>query len=91
MRFKSLSGTVVKDYNINLYDNMGHPLFSAHPNQNTDIIAIQFTPQALISDMSIWNAFEINTHTLTLEQMQRNWCRRRKSCICPWIPNESGI
>ena len=69
MRFNSLSGTFVKDYNINLYDNMGHPLFSAHPNQNTDIIAIQFTPQALISDMSIWNAFEINTHTLALEQM----------------------
>ena len=71
MRFNSLSGAFVKDYNINLYDNMGHPLFSAHPNQGTDIIAIQFAPQALINDMSIWGAFEINTHTLTLEQMQR--------------------
>lgn len=70
MRFNSLSGAFVKDYNINLYDNMGRPLFSAHSNQGTDIVAIQFTPQTLINDMSIWDAFDLDTHTLTLEQMQ---------------------
>lgn len=70
LRFNSLCGNFIKDYCFSLYDNMGTPLFSAHPNAGTDIIAIQFVPYDLINNMSIWGAFDLDDHTLTLEKMQ---------------------
>ena len=70
LRFNSLCGDFIKDYCFCLYDNMGTPLFSAHPNAGTDIIAIQFVPHDLINDMSIWGAFDLEDHTLTLEEMR---------------------
>ena len=36
----------------------------------TDIIALQILPQTLINDKSIWGAFDLADHALTLEQMQ---------------------
>ena len=70
IRFNSLGDSLVKDYSVNLIDENGEKLYSEHPNSTTDIIAIQIIPQALIDDKSIWNAFDLNDHTLTLEQMQ---------------------
>lgn len=70
VRFNSLIGDFIKDYNIILYNNMDQPLFSAHPNAETDIVAIQFTPQTLINSRSIWGAFDLSDHALTLKQMQ---------------------
>lgn len=70
VRFNSLGGELVKDYRINLYDSMGVPMFSAHPHDKTDIIALQILPQTLINDKSIWGAFDLADHALTLEQMQ---------------------
>lgn len=70
VRFNSLGGTLVKDYRIDLFDRMGLPLFSEHPNEKTDVIALQIQPQALINDKSIWGAFDLADHALTLEQMQ---------------------
>lgn len=70
VRFNSLGGTLVKDYQINLFDNMGAPMFSPHPNDKTDVIALQIAPQTLIDDKSIWGAFDLVDHALTLEQMQ---------------------
>ena len=70
VRFNSLGGELVKDYRISLYDNMGVPMFSAHPHDKTDIIALQILPQTLINDKSIWGAFDLADHALTLEQMQ---------------------
>ena len=70
VRFNSLGGELVKDYRISLYDNMGVPMFSAHPHDKTDIIALQILPQTLINDKSIWGAFDLADHALTLDQMQ---------------------
>lgn len=70
VRFNSLGGTLVKDYRIDLYDNMGSPLFSAHPHNKTDVIALRILPQTLVNDKSIWGAFDLVDHALTLEQMQ---------------------
>lgn len=70
VRFNSLGGELVKDYRINLYDSMSVPMFSAHPHDKTDIIALQILPQTLINDKSIWGAFDLADHALTLEQMQ---------------------
>ena len=70
VRFNSLGGTFVKDYRINLYDGDGTPMFSAHPHSETDVIAIQIQPQTLIDDKSIWGAFDLADHTLTLQQMK---------------------
>ena len=70
VRFNSLGETLVKDYRIDLYDKTGTPMFSAHPNDKTDVIALQISPKTLINDKSIWGAFDLNDHALTLEQMQ---------------------
>lgn len=70
VRFNSLEGTFVKDYRIDLLDRFGMPAFSAHPNEKTDIVAIQISPQTLINDKSIWSAFDLSDHALTLEQME---------------------
>lgn len=72
VRFNSTGGTLVKDYRVALYDNTRSPMFSEHPNENTDVIAIQILPQTLINDKSIWGAFDLTDHALTLEQMQNS-------------------
>jgi len=70
VRFNALAGDFVKDYPIELYRN-GQPLFSTHPNPQTDIIALQIIPQTLINDKSVWGAFDLDDHALTLQQMQQ--------------------
>lgn len=70
VRFNSFGDTLVKDYRVDLYDINGFPAFSAHPHDNTDVIALQIRPQTLINDKSIWGAFDLADNALTLEQMQ---------------------
>lgn len=70
VRFNSLGGTLVKDYKVDLYDAKDTPVFSSHPNDKTDIIAFQILPQTLIKDKSIWGSFDLDEHSLMLEQMQ---------------------
>lgn len=72
VRFNSIGGEFVKDYIIDLFDNAGKPLFSAHPQKEADVIAIQLYPQTLINDQSIWGSFDLDDHALTLEQMQQS-------------------
>lgn len=69
VRFNSLEGTFVKDYKVDLFNESGEQMFTGHPNEKTDIIALQITPQTLINDKSIWDAFDLSEHALTLEQM----------------------
>lgn len=69
VRFNAIEGDFIKDYPINLYVN-GTPVFSMHPNEATDIIAMQIAPQTLIKDKSVWGAFDLEEHTLTLKEMQ---------------------
>jgi len=70
VRFNSLGDTLVKDYAITLFDDNGLPKFSPHPNEKTDVIALQISPQTLINDKSIWGAFDLDDHALTLTQMK---------------------
>lgn len=70
VRFNSLGDTLVKDYSITLFDDNGLPKFSPHPNEKTDVIALQISPQTLINDKSIWGAFDLDDHALTLAQMK---------------------
>lgn len=71
VRFNSTGGQLVKDYKIDLIDEKGNTLYSAHPNDNSDVIALQILPQTLINDKSIWGAFDLDEHALTLSQMQK--------------------
>ena len=70
VRFNSEAGALVKDYLVHLYDENRKPLFSPHPDERTDIIAIQIEPTTLVNDKSIWGAFDLDEHALTLKQMQ---------------------
>lgn len=54
IRFNSISGTFVKDYEIQLIDGLGRKTYTEHPDTEVDIIAIQLNPQCLINDSSIW-------------------------------------
>ncbi len=69
IRFNSKK-SFVKDYLISLFSEKGDALFSSHPNEKTDVIALQILPQTLIDDQSIWGAFDLEDHSLTLQQMQ---------------------
>lgn len=69
IRFNSKK-SLVKDYLIKLLNEKGEPLFSSHPNEKTDVVALQILPQTLIDDQSIWGAFDLEDHSLTLQQMQ---------------------
>lgn len=71
VRFNYLGKDLIKDYPIELLDISGNKLYSSHIDEKTDIIAIQIIPQTLIKDKSIWGAFDLDSHTLTLEQMEK--------------------
>ena len=70
VRFNALEGDFIKDYPIELYREE-QPLFSSHPNPQTDIIALQIAPQTLINDKSVWGFFDLEDHALTLQQMKQ--------------------
>ena len=70
-RFNDTGDSFVNDYPIDLYDNNGYALFSAHPDENTDIVAIQIIPNVLDEAKAVWNAFDLSDHTLTINQMMK--------------------
>lgn len=71
IRFNSTAGEFVKDYPVHLRDENGNTIYSKHPNESSDVIAFQISPQTLINDKSIWGAFSLEDHALTLSQMQQ--------------------
>lgn len=70
VRFNSISGTFVKDYEIQLIDGLGRKTYTEHPDAEVDIIAIQLNPQRLINDSSIWGAINIETESLDVYTMK---------------------
>ena len=70
VRFNSVSGTFVKDYEIQLIDGLGRKTYTEHPDAEVDIIAIQLNPQRLINDSSIWGAINIDTDALDVYTMK---------------------
>lgn len=70
IRFNSLADqSFVKDYEIALSDGT-NKIYSMHPNEGTDIVVFQIIPQRLIDDKSIWSAFDLHTHALSLAEME---------------------
>ena len=45
-------------------------MYSSHPNEGSDILTFQIRPETLLNDKSIWGAFDLEDHALTLEQMK---------------------
>lgn len=72
VRFNAEGQTIVKDYNINLVDESGNKQYSEHPNNSTDVAAIQIVPQTLINDRSVWAGFILDDHSLTLDRMEKS-------------------
>lgn len=70
IRFNSISGSFVKDYDIQLIDGYGRKTYTEHPDADVDIIAIQLNPQCLINDSSIWGAINIETESLDVYTMK---------------------
>ena len=70
VRFNTKEENFVKDYKINLMDKNNKPVYSIHPNKDTDVAAIQIIPKTLINDKSIWGSFDMDDHALTLGQMK---------------------
>lgn len=69
VRFNSESVGLVKDYPINLIEN-GLSVYTEHPCEDTDIIAMQINPNTLVKDHSEWSIFDLNDHSLTLQEMK---------------------
>lgn len=70
VRFNTKDEQFLRDYRINLLDENNCRLYSEHPNESTDVIAMRFFPQKLIDDKSIWDAFNLQTNALSLKEMQ---------------------
>ena len=69
VRFNDLGDSFVNDYPIDLYNEQGFASFSAHPDEKTDIIAVQIIPQVLENAKAVWKAFDLEDHALTIKQM----------------------
>lgn len=70
LRFNSILGSFVKDYEIQLMDGFGKKTYTEHPDAEVDIIAIQLNPQCLINDSSIWGAINIEAESLDVYTMK---------------------
>ncbi|MBO5568674.1 MAG: hypothetical protein J6A79_07085 [Clostridia bacterium] len=62
VRFNDYGNTFVKDYPVDLFDNTGTPSYSSHPDEQTDIVALQIIPRILEESKAEWNAFDLDTH-----------------------------
>lgn len=70
VRFNTASAAGVKDLPMALIDQNGVPSFSEHPSSGADIVAIQIVPQIIVKNQLSLSFFSLETHALTLTQMQ---------------------
>lgn len=71
VRFNNKGTTGVKDLPMQLADQDGKKLYSEHSQRNVDIAAIQILPRVIEDSHSSLNFFDLDTHALMLNQMQR--------------------
>lgn len=69
VRFNNIESHGVKDLPMSLQNNSGK-LYSAHPNSDVDIVAIQIVPQVIINHQLSLSYFDKDDHALTLAQMK---------------------
>lgn len=70
VRFNTNGSSGVKDLPMSLENNDGCPIFSQHPVQDVDIVAIQIMPHVIIDNHLSLSFIDLNDHALTLEQMK---------------------
>ena len=69
IRLNSFNGELVRDYPIPLIDEFGHRLYTEHPKDAVDIVAMQINPNQLNKDGAIWSAFDLDNAALNLSKM----------------------
>lgn len=70
VRFNSNEESGVKDLPMPLLDTTGNPIFSEHPLEAVDVVAIQIIPQVILNHNLSLSFFDLTDHSLTLEQMK---------------------
>lgn len=69
IRFNSINGAFVRDYPVALRDSMGRKMYTEHPKEGVDIVAMQLNPNYLISEGAIWGAIDLRCNSLDLQAM----------------------
>lgn len=70
VRFNNNGAVGVMDLPMPLYGDGGVKIFSEHPVQKVDIAAIQIIPQVIIDNNLSLSFFDLDSHSLALEQMK---------------------
>lgn len=70
VRFNNNTESGVQDLPMQLH-NGKCLLYSAHPNDNVDIVAIQIVPSVITKNNLSLNFFDLKNHALTLADMQK--------------------
>lgn len=70
VRFNNAESVGVKDLEMPLIEN-GKKLYAEHPNEESDIVAIQILPGVIIANRLKLSFLKLEEHALTLEKMQR--------------------
>lgn len=70
VRFNNSGTAGVKDLPMYLRDKNGNLMYSQHPVQEVDIVAIQILPQVIIDNHLSLHFIDLDDHALTLEKMR---------------------
>lgn len=70
VRFNTIGSKGVKDLVMNLVDKKGDLLFTRHPSNSVDVVAIQIIPAIIILNQLSLSCFDLNDHAVTLSQMK---------------------
>ena len=70
VRFHSNGEAGVKDLPMPLVDKDDVPIYSKHPVEDVDIVAIQIIPQVILDNKLSLSFFDLENHALSLDQMK---------------------
>lgn len=70
VRFNNDDAIGVKDLPMQLVNKDGEKFYSEHQHPNVDIVAIQVCPQVIINNHLSLSFFDLDAHSLVLNQMQ---------------------
>lgn len=69
IRFNKLDGSAANDFPLDLRTNDGAHLYSIHPKNEVDVAAVKLNSDFLAKSESQYQYFDIDSETMTLEQM----------------------
>lgn len=70
VRFSNNDVIGVKDLPMQLMNSNGVKNYTEHPSQNVDVVAIQILPKVIVDNNLSLSFFDLDTHSLMLNQMQ---------------------